>query len=87
MTETMPTIPMVKVQYNVPKTVRMPNQDLHGKKLFTSLNQLSKSCKVLEKLAKERRKSKWKYMIKIIWKTGWLKIVLKNLKSYERQVD
>ena len=60
MTETMPTtgIPMVKVQYNVPKAIRMPHQDFHGKKMVTSMNQLSKSCKVLEKLAKERRKSK-----------------------------
>ena len=55
----MPTLPMVKVQYNVPKAIRMPRSDIVGKKLISTSCQITKSTKLLERLAKERRKSKY----------------------------
>ena len=58
MIETMPTIPMVKVQYNVPKAIHMPRSDFPGKKASAPQSQIIRSGKILEKLAKERRKSK-----------------------------
>ena len=57
MNEVTPTLPMVKVQYNVTKAIRMPRSDVVGRKLVSTSCQISKSTKLLEKLAKERRKS------------------------------
>ena len=57
MNEATPTLPMVKVQYNVPKAIRMPRSDVVGRKLVSTSCQIAKSTKLLEKLAKDRRKS------------------------------
>ena len=59
MSDATPTLPMVKVQYNVPKAMRMPRSDVLGRKLVSASCQITKSTKLIERMAKERRKSKF----------------------------